>query len=411
MEITIMVAQAHPQILVPSGCHACVGIDLHKDTMTICVVVRGTGETTYRKIACKNRDQIAEFFRALPRPHTVAIETVGFYRWLWELLEPIAEKLVLCDATQARALAGRCLKTDREDAANVAELLLAGRLPMAYAPPQEVQALRDWTRQRNRLSRAHARALHGVKSIMNANNRPGSARLDSAGLHRYLKACGDLLPERHVKMLWQHQRELSLLEEEIGASEREITRRLESPTFADAARLLYTAPGVGPVVAATVLAEIGDFHRFPDGKAIGRYAGLAPRLYNSGGKERHGHISKTGPTDLRWVLQQAAWTAIRCDETIKAQWLKMARGGNKKAAAVGIARKLLVILWHMVTTNTEYRIANTTEEPSQERTAKSSARARQKGPPHPPSPPHRPSPCEGDATAKAEGATAIPELR
>lgn len=204
MESTIMVAKAAqsvPLVSVPSGHHACVGIDLHKDSMTICVIVRGSGEVAYRKIACKNREQIATFFRELPRPHTVAIEAVGFYRWLWELLEPIVEKLVLCDATQARALAGRRLKTDREDAANVAELLLAGRLPLAYAPPLEVQILRDWSRQRNRLSRDHARALHGVKSLMNANNRPGSARLDSAGLHRYLKAFQTLLPERHVAML------------------------------------------------------------------------------------------------------------------------------------------------------------------------------------------------------------------
>lgn len=399
------VSQSKPLVLIPPGGHACVGIDLHKDTMTICVVVRGTGEVVYRKIACKNREQIAEFFRTLPRPHTVAIESVGFYRWLWEMLEPLVEKLVLCDATQARALAGRRLKTDREDAANVAELLLAERLPLAYAPPHEVQELRDWTRQRNRLSRDHARALHGVKSIMNANNRPGSARLDSAGLHRYLKAFGDLLPERHVKMLWQLQRRLSFLEEEIGISEREVVQRLESARFADAARLLYTAPGVGPVVAATVLAEVGDFHRFPDGKAIGRYAGLAPRLYNSGGKERHGHISKTGPPDLRWVLQQAAWTAIRCDGRIKEQWLKMARGGKKKAAAVGIARKLLVILWHMVTTNSEYHVADSSEEVAKEATGKSSAPARRKGPPLPPPPSHRPSQSEGDATAKAEGAS------
>lgn len=360
MVFTTMVAQVASVVTVPPGCRACVGIDLHKDTMTICVLVRGTGEVAYRKIACKNRDQVEAFFRALPRPHTVAIEAVGFYRWLWELLEPIVEQLVLCDATQARALAGRRLKTDREDALNVAELLAAERLPLAYAPPLEVQTLRDWTRQRNRLSRAHARSLHGVKSLMNMNNRPGSARLDSAGLHRYLQGFQALLPERHVKMLWQHQRQLSLVEEEIGSCEREIGRLLESERFRSVTQWLYTAPGVGPVVAATVLAEIGDFHRFPDGKAIGRYAGLAPRLFNSGGKERHGHISKTGPSDLRWVLQQAAWTAIRCDERIKAQWLKMARGSGKKAAAVGIARKLLVILWQMATTNSRYRVAEST---------------------------------------------------
>lgn len=333
----------------------CVGIDLHKDTMTVCTYCRCCGEVAFRKMACKNRDQVAEFFRALPRPHVVAIEAVGFYRWLWELLEPIVEKLLLADATQARALAGRRLKTDREDARNIAELLADGRLPLAYAPPLEVQILRDWTRQRNGLSRAHARVLNGVKSIMNINNRPGPDRLDAAGLTRYVKAFGDRLPERHVRMLWTAQRQLSLIEEEMAISERQIARLLESPRFAAPATLLRTAPGVGPIVSATVLAEIGDFARFPDAKAIGRYAGLTPRVFASGGKERHGRISKTGPRYLRWVLQQAAWTAIRTDAQIKQRWLKIARGSGKKAAAVAIARQLLVALWQMVRHNAPYR--------------------------------------------------------
>lgn len=350
-----MVAQTESLVLVPPGCHACVGIDLHKDTMTICVLVRGSGEVAFRKIACKNREQIVEFFRRLPRPHTVAIEVVGLYRWLWTLLEPIVEKLVLCDATQARALAGRRLKTDREDAANVAELLAAGRLPLAYAPPEEVQILRDWSRQRNRLSRAHARILHGVKSLMNSNNRPGPERLNSARLTGYLTAYGEKLPERHVTMLWQNVRQLSLVEEEIDVCERRIGRLLDQPRFAVAAALLVSIPGVALVTSATVLAEIGEFTRFPDGKAIGRYAGLTPRLYASGGKERHGHISKTGPKDLRWVLQQAAWTAIRCDDSIKKQWLKISRSAGKKAAAVAIARKLLVLMHHLVIHNQTYQ--------------------------------------------------------
>jgi transposase len=373
MEFTIMVTRSAKKVVKASSpgrlagatSHRwCVGIDLHKDTMTICILCACCGELSFRKIACKNREHVEQFFRELPRPHIVAIEAVGFYRWLWELLEPIVEKLVLADATQARALAGRRIKTDRDDAQNIAELLAAGRLPLAYAPPLEVQILRDWTRQRNRLSRAHARILHGVKSIMNINNRPGPARLDAARLTGYLKAYDDRLPERHVRMLWSFQRQLSLNEEEMALSEREIAKLLRGPRFAAQAALLRTAPGVGPIVTATVLAEVGDFHRFPDAKAIGRYAGLTPRVFASGGKERHGHISKTGPRDMRWVLQQAAWVAVYRDERIKRRWLKMARGSGKKAAAVAIARQLLVALWQMVRHNAPYQPRTTDLQPA-----------------------------------------------
>src|SRR3954469_15264580 len=321
MEFHVMSALDH---------HWCVGIDLHKDTLTACVYCRCCGEHSFKKIPCKCRSQITEFFSALPRPHTVAIETVGFYRWLWETLEPLVEKLVLADATQARALAGRRLKTDREDSFNIAELLAAGRLPTCYAPPVEVQLLRDVARHRSSFSRQHAHVLGRVKSLMDANNRPGPARLASDGLIRYLKAQGDKLPERHVAMLWDCVDQLALTERQIDQAERTIAELVQRDAFASAYELLVSFPGVALVTAATVLGEVGDFKRFQDSKAIGRYAGLNPRVFASGGKQREGHIAKTGSPHLRWILQQAAWTAVRTDEHVKTIYLRIAKRAGKK---------------------------------------------------------------------------------
>jgi transposase len=291
--------------------HWCVGIDLHKDTLTACVYCRCCGEHSFKRIACKCRTQIAEFFAALPRPHTVAIETVGFYRWLWETLEPIVEKLVLADATQARALAGRRMKTDR--------------------------------------------VLCRAKSLMNANNRPGPERLQSDGLIRYLKAQGAKLPERHVAMLWDCIDQLALTERQIDQAERTIRELVQRNSFAAVYGLLLSFPGVAMVTAATVLGEIGDFKRFKDPKAIGRYAGLNPRVFASGGKQRLGHIAKTGSPHLRWILQQAAWTAIRTDDGVKRVFLRIAKRSGRKAAAVAIARKLLTWMWAAVVHGEPYQ--------------------------------------------------------
>ena len=222
-----------------------VGIDLHKDTMTVCVYCVGCGEVSFRKLRCKCREQIVEFFRSLPSPHAVAIETVGFYRWLWNLLEPIVQKLLLADATATRALAGGRIKTDEDDAFNVAELLALGRLPTAYAPPAEVQILRDWTRRRNRLSRDHARTLHGIKSLMNLNNRPGPARLNGEGLVRYLKAQGKKLPARHRIVLWDCVDQLTLIERQIQAAERELIELLKRPRLQAAAEIPWSGIGDG----------------------------------------------------------------------------------------------------------------------------------------------------------------------
>ena len=81
-----------------------IGIHLQKDTMTICVHFPCWGEIRFQKIACKNRVRVVEFFRGLPRPHAVILEAVGFYRWLWDLLEPLDERLVLADAVGRASL-------------------------------------------------------------------------------------------------------------------------------------------------------------------------------------------------------------------------------------------------------------------------------------------------------------------
>jgi transposase len=358
MECVIMLRYVSPAVAAHlASFNSFAGVDLHKDTMTVCVIEPSSGEVRYVKLACKCRRQIVEFFQSLPRPCVVAIESVGFYRWLWDLLEPVVDKLLLADATGCRRLAGRRIKTDREDAHNVTDLLMCGRLPVAYAPPAPVWELRDWTRHRNYLSRCHARCLHRVKSLMNLNNRPGPARMTADLLARYLKGQGTLLPDRHVRILWHAHDQLSLFERQMDESERELIRLVEQPIFRHVVELIDTMPGVGLITAATVMAEIGDFARFKYRKSIAKYAGFNPLTFDSADKQRVGRMSKAGPRDVRWVMQQASWTAIRQDPAIRRLWQRIAKRAGSKAAAVAVARHMLMWLWNMVRRDQPFRPA------------------------------------------------------
>ena len=352
-----MVRYVSPVVAHLAAFQSFAGVDLHNDTLTVCLINPATGEVHFQKLACKCREKIVEYFGSLPRPSIVAIESVGFYRWLWDLLEGVVDKLLLADAdaTACRRLAGRRIKTDREDSNNVCDLLLSGRLPIAYAPPAHVWELRDWTRHRNYLSRCHARCLHRVRSLMNLNNRPGPAALSADGLARYLRGQGKLLPQRHVSILWQAHDQLSLFERQIEQSERDLIRLVEQPVFKNVFDLLDSVPGVGLITAATVLGEIGDFSRFPDRKAIVRYAGLNPRTFESADVQRGGRLSKAGPPDVRWVLQQASWTAIRCDPATKKLWRKIAARAGSKPAAVAVSRHMLMWMWSMVRNNQSFQ--------------------------------------------------------
>jgi transposase len=322
----------------------CVGIDLHKDTLFVVALDPRTGETVERRLSCKCREQIVEFFASLPRPQVVAIEAVGFYRWLWDLLEPIVEELHLADATQCRALAGRRIKTDREDACNVAELLAAGRLPKAWAPPAHLAALRDVTRHRHYLSKQHARVLHRVKSIMAQVNRPGPDRLKAPALLRYLKAQREKLPEHLVDQLEMAADELTLLERQLDRIDLRLKEKLRGEDFAAPTKRLMSFPGVKWVLAGTILAEVGDFARFDHRDGITRYAGLDPRVYSSAQSVRSGAIAKCGSRELRWALVQAAWVAVRCDGHYRRLWLKIKSRNDGKRAIIAIARRLLLAM-------------------------------------------------------------------
>ena len=262
------------------------------------------------------------------------------------MLEPIVDELLLADATQCRALAGRRIKTDRDDAANVAELLAAGRLPVAYAPPAHIAELRHWTRHRHHLSQQHARVLHRVKSLMNLCNRPGPARLKAPGLIRYLKAQRPRLNAAIVMQLEMAIDELVLFERQLDIITIKLKALLQQKVFVTDATRLMSFPGVGIVIAATVLAEVGDFARFIHRNAIARYAGFNPSVYASGESCRTGHIAKAGSRDLRWAMVQAAWVAIRSDPVIKKLWLKLKRRSDGKRAAIAIARRMLRWMWH-----------------------------------------------------------------
>lgn len=347
MEIAIMTKRT-THINRPITDKLCLGIDLHKDTLFVVALDPATGELLERRLKCKCREQIVQFFTALPSPMIVAIESVGFYRWLWDLLEPLlqarGDQLLLADATQCRALAGRRVKTDREDALNIAELLAAGRLPRAWAPPTDIAALRDVTRHRHYLSRQHAHVLHRVKSIMHQVNRPGPARLKAPGLLRYLKAQRDKLPAHFVEQLEMAGDELVLLERQLGHLDVRLKARLQEPAFAAATQRLMSFPGVKWVLAGTILAEVGDFRRFDHRDGISRYAGLDPRSFRSDQTLRTGRLAKCGSRELRWALVQAAWVAVRCDEHYRRLWQRIRRRNDGKRAIIAIARRLLLAM-------------------------------------------------------------------
>ncbi|HVY71115.1 MAG TPA: IS110 family transposase [Verrucomicrobiae bacterium] len=323
-----------------------IGVDLHKASLTA-TVLDSAGRVVERKdIPTKCRNQIADYFASHGPGVQVAVESVGFYHWFWDTVRPKVQALHLADPAGVRARAGRRTKTDRNDSLLLARLLQENRLPMAYVPEEPVRALRELCRQRHRLARQLALARRQLRWVALKNNLPGPANLTSDRAPKWLLAQEAKLSPAHRLSARQFLDQIVTLERQLADTETVLHQNVAAhadlaPTLA----LIQSVPGVGFVTALTILCECGDLTRFDSIDQLSSYAGLCPRVRQSGQTVHHGHISKQGPPVLRWVLQQAAWVAIRCDPNARRIYARIAKRAGNKKAATALARKLLAYAW------------------------------------------------------------------
>jgi hypothetical protein len=161
-----------------------------------------------------------------------------------------------------------------------------------------------------------------------------------------------VLPGTEREMVLACLRHLDFLDAEVAALDRAIARRvLDSEEM----RRLLQLPGVSATTAATLMAAIGDISRFPTPRHLVGYLGLNPRVRQSGaGPARHGRISKHGPGHVRAVLVEAAWVAGRSTGPLRAFWERTAHRRGSNVATIAVARKLVVLAWHLLTKRQDY---------------------------------------------------------
>lgn len=323
-----------------------IGVDLHKDSLTAVVLDAQGSLLERRDIPTKCRNQIQQFFASWTPPTQVAVESVGFYQWFWNLVRPHVASLRLADPAAVRAYVGRQAKTDRHDAQLLATLLREGRLPMAYVPNEPIRSLRELVRHRHSVARSLARERRAVRWLLLKNNLPGPRQFTSAAAQKWLLSFEDKLSPVHRFAARQRLDQITSLERIVADADRLIDQLFQAdPALLSQVSLIESVPGIGRLTAVTILVETGDITRFDNMDQLSSYAGLAPRVHQSGQTLHHGHISKQGPPLLRWVLQQAALAAIQHDPHAQRIFHRIARRAGVKKAATALARKLLSYAW------------------------------------------------------------------
>ncbi len=259
-----------------------VGIDVHKRTLVVAVENARGPVGRPRRFECRDESAIAKAFRRL-RPFRAVIEASSSYRWLYDLLEPLGE-VVLAHPLRLRAIVTARAKTDKLDAALLAQLLRASLVPEAYVPPQPYQVLREVTRTRARLSRMATLAKNQMHALLRSRNlHPPCRNVFSKGGLRWLARQdlgigGNLIRDELLRRLEHFERERVVLDDHLVLLAGEFPQ-------AEALRDLH---GVGLYSALLIVAEIGEVDRFRDARQVGAYAGLTARVHQSGEHAWHG---------------------------------------------------------------------------------------------------------------------------
>ncbi len=330
-----------------------VGLDVSLKETFVCVV-DACGEVVCEKSVGTTPETIAKFIeKRAPSAVRIGLESGLLSTWLWHGLRALGLPVVCLDARHAAsALKMRVNKTDRNDAAGLAQIVRTG-----------------WYRQ----VEVKSLACHEVRAVLLARSRLVASRRDLENQMRgLLKPFGLLVGKVRGKGFEGRVRELiadaPAMAEVIDAlllarralcaqvARLDVRVRMLAQTITPCRRLM-TVPGVGPITALAYVTAIDDPGRFRKGRSVGAYLGLTPRRYQSGEVDRAGRISKCGDGLVRTLLFEAAGvllTRVQRMSPLKAWGLRLAKRIGAKKAKVAVARKLAVILHCMWTDGTEF---------------------------------------------------------
>lgn len=320
-----------------------VGIDLHRRRSVIVTMdeagevlssVRIANDPVAMSIAVAEAGEGAE----------VAFEaTYGWY-WLADLLRADGHQLHLAHPLAMRGMtSNRRVKTDWKDATLLADVLRMGSLPEGWIAPPEIRELRELVRYRAKLVALRSGLKSQVHAVMAKNGvLPTRVEMFGPGGQAQLDALGLELPRNFVIRIESLRDLVEIFEREVDKLEAEIHRQLKDhPGY----RAIQQIVGVGKVIGAIFVAEIGDISRFSGPQKLSSWAGLTPTHRESDLTKHQFDITKQGNKLVRWAAIEAV-TGYRGGPKLRADYERIAERRGKYRARVAVARKLLTLVYY-----------------------------------------------------------------
>jgi len=319
-----------------------------------------TRKPEFGKINTTQREVAALLDRI--RPDRLVIEAGGPAGWVCDLGRARNIVVQVANGNDPRWQWKRVKKkSDRDDGMKMAQMSELQCLPTVHMPDAGVRQWRSLIEYRHSLVDRRTAIKNSIRAIYDRQGLSvcsGDHLWTAAGLEELGRDAreGALTS---IDELWRLQLHCELKQlEAVAVQIAELEKKLaEIAQTRKAVSLLKTAPYVGPRLSEAVVAILDDPHRFKSGREVGSYAGLTPRLLQSGESDRQGRISRQGNALLRELLVEVSWLGIRSDPWMKQVYENVRRGSEKrkKIAIVAVARRLLVRLWAMWRDGTEWK--------------------------------------------------------
>ena len=321
------------------------GLDIHKEKNVGCIL-NESGDVIREQCFPVSKKAVEKFVDGISNAEiSFAIEACGMWRSAYHMLTDLGFTVKLANPKKTHDIA--CSKkTDKVDAHILADLLRTNYLPEVWIPDEQTLKFRDITRHKTTLTHLRVQIQAKIKSTLLRNGIPYKKNMwNENTLSKFAEIDPNL--KGLVTIYW------SLKAEEKDAKKRiENIARVKKETT-----LLMSIHGVGALSALIIFAEIGDIYRFKSPKSLVSYAGLCPGVYQSGGTER---TVKNNAVDkwLKWIIYECSGRATMLDPKFQKYFYKINQRKGFKIARRACARKMLTIIWYMLTNEEPYKQAS-----------------------------------------------------
>jgi transposase len=318
------------------------GIDIHKESLSGCIMDKD-GNIDRRHTFPFTRKAVEKFLDGIPNSGvTFAIEACGMWRGAYKILTEMGYQIKLANPKKTHDIAGS-KKMDKIDAKILADLLRTNYLPEVWIPDEKTIRLRDLARHKANLTRLRVQIQGKIKGCLLRKGVKYSRQMwNEKTLSKLAEEDPDI--NNLINVYWSLKNE----ENEVMKRIRKIAKTMKETN------ILMSMIGIAEFSSLMIMGEIGDIKRFETPKELVSYSGLCSGIYQTSSTNRTVRNNAVNKW-LKWIIYECSGRATQLDPRFQKYYYRIKQRKGENVARRACARKMLTIIWYMLTNEELYR--------------------------------------------------------